>query len=303
MIGRMRLALPTCSNLPSWEVDDRCLHTALTARGVAWSQPVWDDPAVRWGDFDAVLIRTTWDYQEKRARFVAWAAAVAEVSRLHNPAAVVAWNTHKHYLRDLARHGVPLAETVWCDAGSRVDVAAVVRARGWRAGFLKPCVGATARETLRFPGDDAGLALAQAHVDRLLPHEDLILQPYLRAVETHGEWSAVFVDGRLSHCVQKVPVAGDYRVQDDFGAKDTLYQPTAAERALAERTVALLQRADGPCPAAAGAPLLYARADFLFDDAGRSVLTELEVVEPSLFFRHCPAAGALLADALLARVP
>jgi hypothetical protein len=50
-------------------------------------------------------------------------------------------------------------------------------------------------------------------------------------------------------------------------------------------------------------PLLYARVDLLRDDAGRWVLNELEVVEPSLFFRHGPEAAHTLARALLLRLP
>lgn len=296
----MLLALATRSNLPDWEVDDRHLHAALDGLGLPFERPVWDDPAVDWARYDAVLLRTPWDYQDKLPAFMAWVRRVTDVTRLFNPAPVVAWNVHKHYLRDLERHGVPIAPTVWLDRGMRADVAAIVRARGWSAGFLKPCVGATARETLRFRADAGGLADAQQHVDRLLPHEDLILQPYLRSVETRGEWSAVFFDGRLSHCVRKVPVPGDYRVQDDYGASDGPYAPSAAELDLAHRAVAVLSDPRGPCPAG-GVPLLYGRTDFLWQDDGSCVLTELEVVEPSLFFRHRPEAGLDLARALLAR--
>jgi hypothetical protein len=302
MLGPMRLALATRADLPTWEVDDRHLHHALQQLGVPFAQPVWDDPAVDWARFTAVLVRTTWDYQDKLPAFLAWSRRVAAVTRLDNPAAVVAWNTHKHYLRQLEAHGVPLAPTQWLDRGRPVDLAALVRRLGWREGFLKPCVGATARETLRFATDAAGLAAAQAHVDRLLPHEDLMLQPFLGEVLRRGEWSAIFLDGRLSHCVRKIPVPGDYRVQDDFGARDEPYLPTAGERGLAEQAMAVVQRAGGPCPGAAGAPLLYGRADFLWRDDGQCVLTELELVEPSLFFRHAPTAGRTLAMAWLRRL-
>lgn len=298
----MRLGLATRSDLPTWEVDDRHFHHALRERGVAFELVVWDDPGVDWQAFDGVLIRTTWDYQDKLAAFLAWSERVAAATRLWNPAAVVRWNTHKHYLRDLERAGVALAPTVWLARGSRVDVARLVAANGVREGFLKPCVGATARETLRFATDRAGLAAAQAHVDRLLPAEDLMLQPFLRSVLQRGEWSAIFVDGRISHCVRKIPVPGDYRVQDDFGARDERYEPSASERAGAERVMTLVTTRGGPCPAADGRPLLYGRADFLWNDAGDCVLTELELVEPSLFFRHAPDAADVLADAWLARL-
>jgi hypothetical protein len=112
-------------------------------------------------------------------------------------------------------------------------------------------------------------------------------------VLARGEWSAIFVDGAITHCVRKVPVPGDYRVQDDFGAKDAPYAPTPAERALAERAMAAVERRFGR--------LLYGRTDFLWDDAGGCVLTELELVEPSLFFRHGPAAAPAMVAALLRR--
>ena len=83
----MRLALATCSTVPAWEVDDRPLHDALAARGVEAPQIVWDDPHVDWRRFDAVLIRTTWDYQEKRDAFVAWAEELPVP--LLNPAGIV----------------------------------------------------------------------------------------------------------------------------------------------------------------------------------------------------------------------
>ena len=81
-----------------------------------------------------------------------------------------------------------------------------------------------------------------------------------------------------------MPVPGDYRVQDDFGAKDSLIDFP---------DVALARRAVG----AVGRALLYARADFLVSDDGLQ-LTELELVEPSLFFRHAPHAGGVFADAI-----
>jgi glutathione synthase/RimK-type ligase-like ATP-grasp enzyme len=296
------LALATRSDLPSWEVDDRYLHAALRSAGMAFEQPVWDDPGVDWSRYRAVLIRTTWDYQDKLPAFLAWCERVAASSRLFNPAPVVRWNTHKSYLRELAAAGVPFLPTRWLSRGSSVDVAAELRATGWRNGFLKPCVGATARETLPFAADASGLRAAQAHVDRLLPHEDLLLQPFLDTVRTRGEWSAIFVDGAITHCVRKIPVPGDYRVQDDFGARDEPYAPTPGERALAEQAMAVVQRRGGPCPGADGAPLLYGRTDFLWADDGGCVLTELELVEPSLFFRHGPHAAAALAAALARRL-
>lgn len=286
-----KLALATCSKLPDWERDDRPLHDALAARGASVAQPTWDDPSVDWAAFDACLIRTTWDYTDRRGEFVAWAERVAGLTRLFNPPEVVRWNTHKSYLRDVEERGVPVVPTIWLERGSRADIAGLVRERGWERAFLKPQIGATARETLRF--ESANLVAAQMHAERLLASENLMLQPYLAEVETQGELSFVFFDGAFSHAVRKLPVPGDYRVQDCFGGKDEVYTPAAGELELARAALAV----------ATGEALLYARADFLRDSGGNLALIELELVEPSLFLRHAPAAGDALAAALLARLP
>ena len=277
------IALATCATVPDWEVDDRVFHAALETRGIDARQHVWDDPAVDWTRFDLVLIRTTWDYQEKREAFVAWVRQVPVP--LYNPASIVEWNTHKSYLRDLEAAGIPIIPTEWLPRGTTADIASLCEQRGWPRAFLKPCIGATSRETTRF---DAGDPAAQRHAERLLEHEDLMLQPYLSRVETDGELSAIFIDGELTHAVRKVPVSGDYRVQDDFGAKD--YPIEFPDVPLAKRAVGAVNE-----------NLLYARADFLIAEQGL-LLTELELVEPSLFFRHSRDAAERLASAISNRL-
>ena len=119
----------------------------------------------------------------------------------------------------------------------------------------------------------------------------MILQPYLSTVETEGEVSLIYFDGCFSHAVRKIPVAGDYRVQDDFGAEDTPIEATAVMLSLSKRVIAFF-----------AVPPLYARIDLLFDSETGWVLNEVELIEPSLFFRHAPNAPKRLVGALLKRL-
>jgi hypothetical protein len=299
----MRIALATCSALPSHEHDDEPLHAALRSRGVVVEQPIWDDPRVEWSSFDAVLIRTTWDYHAKHQAFVAWADRVAEQTCLYNPAPIVRWNTDKLYLRELEALGVPLAQTQWFEGGRAYDLIGAVRGAGFVRGFIKPVIGANARGTLRFDARRLDqLEAAVAHFDRLIAGGDVMLQPYLASVEREGELSAIYFDGVLSHAVRKIPVKGDYRVQDDFGARDRPTPLDAEALALGERTLAGLREVIERRGWDVALPLVYARVDMLRDDHGALVLNELEVVEPSLFFRHGGRAAERLATALLERL-
>lgn len=292
-----RLALATCRELPAHEHDDRPFEAALVARGASFVPTAWDDPDVDWSAFDAVLLRTTWDYQERIDDFERWIDAVARRTRLFNPPGIVRWNVRKDYLRDLEAGGVPVVPTRWLEAGTSPDLPALLDelgVRGNRRAFLKPVVGATARGTLPFASGD--LDAARRHLGAWLGREAMMLQPFLDTVEGRGERSVILIDERPVHGVRKVPVPGDYRVQDDFGAHDEPDDPADLVEP-ARRAVAIARARCG-----VDAPLLYARADFLEDDEGRPRLIELELVEPSLFFRHGPAAADALAGALLARL-
>lgn len=263
---------PSADDPRPWERDDRPLHAALRAAGAQVETPAWDDPSVDWTGFDRVVPRATWDYHHHRDAFLRWIDRVGP--RLSNPAATLAWNTDKIYLRDLP---VPQPETAWVGPGD--DLAEILAARGWDRALLKPRVGATAEGTLRF--DRAQVAAAQAHV--AAAGRGFLLQPYVAGVETMGERSAIVIGGEVTHAVRKDPLPGDYRVQDDYGATDGPHSLEPAERSLVEAAVAALP------PETA-----YARIDWLITDRGPALI-ELELVEPCLFFRHGPHAAAALA--------
>ena len=297
----MRVALPTSSNVPDWEIDDRPFHVALSGLDIEWSQPLWNDPGVEWADYDAVLIRTTWDYQYNCDQFLEWVDTVSHKTTLHNDGRIIRWNAEKTYLRELESFGAALAPTLWLSKGSDVSLQELMIRHDWRRGFLKPVVGATARETHRFEVGTESLKHAQTALSRLLPAESMMFQPYLASVETEGEYSAVFFDGIFSHAVRKIPVSGDYRVQDDFGATDEAWTFSSSDMTCVREAHDILMRFLDSRFRITRAPL-YARADFLRGDDGGLLLNELELIEPSLFFRHDVRAGKTFASALKARL-
>lgn len=284
-----RIAFASCDPFPPVVDDEEPLRAALRAHGLEVSDPPWDAD-VDWSRFAAVVLRTPWDYQFRADAFVAWCERASRVTRLFHGPGVVRWNIDKRYLAALAARGVPIAETIWIAAGQGGEALAEAARRGWTRGFLKPVVGANAAFTLRFALDEAGLAAAAAHLASFAD-KAFMLQPYLASVERAGELSLIVIDGEVTHGVRKIPTAGDYRVQEDWGARDEAWRPDEAALALAR---AALTEAS----AILGERLLYGRADLLLDERGY-VLNELELIEPALFFRHAPHAAARLADALV----
>ena len=141
----------------------------------------WDNPSVAWETIQIVIVRSTWDSVDRPREYLSWAERVDHVSRLVNPADVLAWNLDKAiYLRDLARDGLPVVPTEFVRAGSdwvmeQVDV------------VVKPAISAGGRETARYRRDHR--IDAEAHVRRLLTQgQTVMIQPYLPRWRSPGRY-------------------------------------------------------------------------------------------------------------------
>jgi glutathione synthase/RimK-type ligase-like ATP-grasp enzyme len=280
------VALATCSDLPGLHHDDEPLLDALEQRDVPVRILAWDDPSVDWSTPALVVVRSTWDYVPRRAEFVAWAERVEAVAPLWNPAEVIAWNTEKRYLRRMADAGVATVPTRWLRQGTQASLADVLDEAGWEHAVVKPAISAGSIGTVRLHRREA--ARRQSHLDALLAEGTVLVQPYLRRIETSGEVSVLWIDGEVTHAVRKTPQSGDFRVQEQFGGTE---QPIDLDAGL----VAAAQEALGHV----GDGCRYARVDLVEGPAGERWLIELELVEPQLFLRHSSAATARFADAIM----
>ncbi|MDX2335048.1 ATP-grasp domain-containing protein [Brevundimonas vesicularis] len=267
------------------EVLDR-LKATLESTGTTVTATPWTDhveDASGLGAYDLILPVIAWGYHRDHGRWLkacaTWSAAGLAVA---NPAEVLRWNSDKAYLARLADKGVPIPPTRWTDGVIQDQVDAAFAETGAPVLIVKPTVSAGAFRTLRLmPGE----VLSDA------PEGAAMIQPYLKSIETEGETSLLFFGGRFSHAVNKRPVAGDFRIQVQFGGLYRAVTPDAAAMALAQQVLAAIDE-----------PLLYARIDMARDDAGRWVLMEAELIEPDFYLDHDPANGAGFAEAVMARL-
>jgi glutathione synthase/RimK-type ligase-like ATP-grasp enzyme len=270
------IALATCSYFPKGDDDDALLAAALPE--ARWA--VWDDPQIDWDAFDFVVVRSTWDYQGRHDEFLEWAHSVP---RLLNPPEVIEWNTDKRYLAE-----VPGAvDTTFLAAGETFSAPGAEY-------VVKPSVSAGSRDTARFaPGEDAR---AEALVERIhASGRTAMVQPYLHTVDSDGETALLFFDGVFSHAVRKGPLLtpGADPHDDVFAPENiTPREPRDDERILGERVIGYVRERFGD--------LAYARVDVVGGVDGPRLL-ELELTEPSLFFRQGDRAAERFAAAIRAR--
>ncbi len=295
-----RIALVSAREALALDEDMPALLEALAACGAAADVVVWDDPAVAWQRYRLAVLRSTWDYVDRIAEFLAWTRRCAGLTRLVNAAEVVRWNTDKHYLQALAAAGVAIVPTRFVEPGAdpaagldgflRVDDGSSTVV--FQEFVVKPAIGAGSRDTARYARGDRAVALE--HLARLgAAGRAALLQPYLEAVDSYGETAVIYLGGEYSHAARKGPLlrAGAGPVSGLFAPEEiSAREPDAAERRVADAAYRALPFA----------PLPYARIDLIRDAAGEPVVLEVELTEPSLFFACAPGAASRYAQALLA---
>ena len=295
-----RIAFVTAIASASLDDDMPLLLAACARAGLTAEVRAWDDFTVSWPRYDAVILRSPWDYHTRLPEFLRWCDRVDRVATLLNPLPVLRCNTDKHYLADLHAAGVTVVPTrfVEPDAEPLPALQAFLADFPTAAEFVvKPTVSAGSADTQRYAR--AQEFAAANHVGRLLDAgRSAMLQPYLDAVDTLGETALLYFDGAFSHAIRKAALlrpneagADHTQVTDAIAARE----PDAAELQLAEAVLAEARTRIGGMP-------LYARVDLIRDAAGQPCLLELELVEPSLFFDQAPGATDRFVAALLSRI-
>ena len=254
----------------------------VTVEPTPWTDHVEDASALT--GFPLVLPLIVWGYHRDHERWMQACATWAEAGvRMLNPATVIAWNSDKSYLGRLADQGVAIPSTLWVDGTTQGDIDAAFDRLGAEVIIVKPRVSGGAWKTLRLSRGDR---LSGA------PEGAAMIQPYLPSIETEGETSLLFFGGRLSHVVNKRPVAGEFRIQVQFGGQYVLLpEPPPAALALAEKTLAAI-----------GEDLLYARVDMARGSDGGWLLMEAELIEPDFYLGSAPEGGRRFAEAVKARL-
>jgi glutathione synthase/RimK-type ligase-like ATP-grasp enzyme len=279
-----KLAILSTDNLEDFFVYDRMLIEPLAKRGWEAEEVSWHKENHNWGQYDAVVVRSTWDYQAHCDAFLTRLREIdASNAQLLNPLKLIEWNVSKRYLKELEESGVPIVPTLWVDgevelghfhaAFSQFDTEELV---------IKPFISANADFTYRV--DKANLPKLFEQIEADFKNRSAMIQPFIKSIIEEGEYSLFYFDGHYSHTICKQPAKGDFRVQEEHGGELSAIKPSSAMLDLAQQTIAAL-----PTKA------LYARVDMV--NCNHSlVIIEVELIEPSLYFNMDDKSAERFAD-------
>lgn len=281
-----RCAFLSMDSLDGFFAYDYMLFDPLKTFGWEVEEVSWHRADVDWDQFDVVVVRSTWDYQQDAPAFVSCLKRIdASTAVLANSLQLLLWNINKGYLKDIAGQGINIVPTCWFES---FDLGVVADTFGFFSVdeiVLKPTVSANADHTYRLNRQQF---FAQGQeLKKIFSQRPFMVQPFLTAVVEEGEYSLFYFNGHYSHCILKKPKTDDFRVQEEHGGQLIAAQPTQEMLTQARHTMASM-----PDDA------LYARIDLLRCGKEFAVM-EIELIEPSLYFNMVEDSAQCFADAFV----
>lgn len=281
----MKIVLLTCEKLPNLTPVDALLIPLLAELRIDAKAVIWDDATIIWKDFDYLIFRNTWDYFEKENEFNLWLDHIQQLGiKTLNPIEVIQQNKHKFYLSEMKKNGIQIIPTIFIDKTDNFNLKEIIPTH-WKKAVIKPAFSGGAYQTEVF--EVADIEKINQQYKSIASEKELLLQEFMPEIQTLGETSFIFFNKKFSHCVNKKPVNGDFRIQSQFGGKYTLVQPTNELIDKAQQIVNSFHD-----------DLLYARVDGIIID-NELHLMEVECIEPDLYFEFSEGSQQRFVESLL----
>jgi len=276
-----RICFVTSDAFPDMTPDDLLAATTLREAGAKVSPAIWTDTSVRWQNYNAVIIRSPWDYHLRPDQFRELLSVLeAGKAQVFNSVDVIRWNMNKRYLLELQSKGIRIPRTCFVNQAEGFDLNKIRSTIGGGEVVVKPEISASAWNTRRYTLDTLNKR-GEEELGQLLATTNLVIQEFMPEVISDGEWSIIFFGDQFSHAIRKFPASKDFRVQEEFGGTHRL------ESDPPDGLLAQAKKAVDACRE----NLLYARVDGIVrDDA--FIIMEVELIEPALYFGVDPKSSA-----------
>ena len=266
-------------------IEDELLKQNLTSLGLNVNRKSWSDKSYKWEDTKFAIFRTTWDYFDRYDEFFKWIEKTKMKTKFINSEEIIKWNIDKKYLIELEKKGINIAPTILIKNTEKINLKQLFHTTKWKEAVIKPAISGAAKNTYRVNKEN--YTEYEKKFNDLIKEESMLFQEFLDDILKNGEISLILIEGKYTHSIKKIAKKGDFRVQDDHGGKVVDYNATQGEINFAKK-----------CLEATDYTPIYARVDIIYDNNNKPSLSELELIEPELWFRNYPQAAKLLAESI-----
>ncbi|MBP9581540.1 MAG: hypothetical protein KBE38_05210 [Ignavibacterium sp.] len=283
-----KAALLSMDSLENFHTYDKLLIEPMKTLGWIAEEISWRNEKVNWNDYDAVIVRSTWDYQNDVEKFIKVLEMINGVSYLENDLDLMKWNMNKNYLFQLKQKGITIVDTIWEKSFNPVLANNYFERLDTDEIIIKPNVSANADNTFRLSKEK--LKEQSSNLEKIFAQREFMVQPFLNNIIDEGEYSLFFFDGKFSHSVLKKPKEKDFRVQEEHGGNIQAIKASSDMIMIAENIIKKLSTIP-----------LYGRVDLVRTKQNEFALMELELIEPSLYLNKDVDAPLRLSKAFVER--
>jgi len=261
-------------NLAGFECYDSLLFEPLEKLGWHVETISWRKPGINWNEYDAVIVRSTWDYQSDPQKFlIALENINKSLTHLENNLSIIKWNMNKSYLADMQDKGIHIVNTIWENSFLQEKLEEYFNLLNSEEIIIKPNISANADNTFRL--NQRNFKNQISNLKSVFQNREFMIQPFIKSIIYEGEYSLFYFGGEYSHAILKKPKENDFRVQEEHGGKIFPVNPDPILKSLSENILNKIESIP-----------LYARVDLVRTNDNDFALIELELIEPSLYFNY-----------------
>ena len=259
-------------DLSNFECYDNLIISPLREFGWDCDFVSWESRNIDWDQYKSVIIRSTWNYQEKFENFIKVLSEIDTSSAfLYNSIDIVKWNINKQYLNDLEEKKIEIVPSMFYMNFNSKEIYELFSSFNSKKLIIKPCISANADFTYILDQNSFNDIIDTLKV--FFKKREFIIQPFIENIKFEGEYSLIFFGNKLSHALLKTPKNGDFRVQEEHGGiLKSIINPEIDLIKFGERVIENLPE-----------PCLYSRVDIVKHN-NKFLLMEVELIEPSLYF-------------------
>lgn len=274
------IIIATCYESPAINTGLRVLVDSLTKQGsrvrcIPWQAINPDELKTT----DKVLPLCAWDYAKSAEVFANWITQISQSpATLLNSAETILWNMRKDYLLSFAKKGLNITPTRYLEKPDVELIHKVMVQENWQDAVIKPAFGQSGHNVMRY--SPTSIKNEFANQDNI--HQSgggILIQPFIQEVEQYGELALCFIDGEYSHAVCRMPAIDDWRANTQYNVAVSKTEPEQRIIHQAQRFIDTLDEIP-----------LYARVDGFVVNR-QFMLSELELIEPALFFDRMEDLG------------
>jgi glutathione synthase/RimK-type ligase-like ATP-grasp enzyme len=287
----MLVGILTTKEMPDLMPYDQEVMVRLRQENVECEVVFWEDvleqPPASLHKYQLMVFRTVWNYYKNADSFyrlldILKASGVPTA----NPLDIIRWNMEKSYLKKLMDEGYDVIPTVFSN-GDPQKAYDTAQKQNWDKMVLKPMISGGSYHTYVLEkGEEAKY---QQYIQEHFVNRPFMLQEFIPGI-TEGEISTITFSNGYTYSVTKVPKAGDYRVQFNYGGQYRIHETPAEIQHIAEKIFDRQERRT-----------LYQRLDGVWHN-GKFLIMEVELLEPDLYLNLSEEALQAFTESVLQKL-